>query len=109
MMMPYVSFINGLPLPTLVAMVALLFFWTSIFLRNRDKWVKRGQFPVITFADMLTPHALITGTGNLRMLMTRPEKPMFAGLGVWVLSLSAPLQWFCAVRLFFAIYNLAAR
>jgi len=108
MMMPYVSFIEGFPLPTMVAMVGLVFFWTSILLRNSDKWMKWGQFLTLTFAGMLTTHALITGTGNLRMLMTRPEKPMFDGLGVWVLSWSAPIQWICAVMLFIAIYQLAA-
>ncbi|OJX43880.1 MAG: hypothetical protein BGO78_02645 [Chloroflexi bacterium 44-23] len=108
MMMPYVSFIKGFPLPTVIAMVGLLFFWTSIFLRNTDKWMKWGQFLALTFAGMLTTHAFITGTGNLRMLMTRPEKPMFSGLGVWILSWSAPIQWLCVIMLFIAIYQLAA-
>ena len=107
MMMPYVSFIEGFPLPTVIAMVGLVFFWATIFLRNSDKWMKWGQFLALTFAGMLTTHALITGTGNLRMLLTRPEKPMFNGLGVWVLSWSAPIQWICAVLLFIAIYKLA--
>ncbi|MHC1739892.1 MAG: hypothetical protein AB9897_02135 [Anaerolineaceae bacterium] len=108
MMMPYVSFIKGFPLPTVIAMVGLIFFWTSILLCNSEKWMKWGQFLSLTFAGMLTTHALITGTGNLRMLLTRPEKPMFDGLGVWVLSWSAPIQWICAILLFIAIYQLAA-
>lgn len=108
MMMPYVSFIEGFPLPTVIAIVGLVFFWTSILLCNSDKWMKWGQFLSLTFAGMLTTHALITGTGNLRMLLTRPEKPMFDGLGVWVLSWSAPIQWICAILLFIAIYQLAA-
>lgn len=107
MMMPYVSFIKGFPLPTVIAMVGLVFFWATILLRNSDKWMKWGQFLALTFAGMLTTHALITGTGNLRMLLTRPEKPLFDGLGVWVLSWSAPIQWICAVLLFIAIYKIA--
>lgn len=109
MMMPYVSFIEGFPIPTGIAMVGLLFFWSFILLRNVDKWLKWGQFLTLTFSGMLTTHALITGTGNLRMLLTRPEKPLFDGLGTWVLAWSAPIQWICAVLLFIAIFQIAAR
>ncbi|NMC13971.1 MAG: hypothetical protein GYA34_13955 [Chloroflexi bacterium] len=109
MMMPYVSFIDGFPIPAGIAMVGLLFFWSFILLRNVDKWLKWGQFLVLTFSGMLTTHALITGTGNLRMLLTRPEKPLFDGLGTWVLAWSAPIQWICAVLLFIAIFHIAAR
>ncbi len=109
MMMPYVSFIDGFPLPTGIAMVGLLFFWSFILLRNVGKWLKWGQFLTLTFSGMLTTHALITGTGNLRMLLTRPEKPLFDGLGTWVLAWSAPIQWICALLLFIAIFQIAAR
>ncbi len=67
-----------------------------------------GTIPKPNVCGHVTTHALITGTGNLRMLLTRPEKPMFDGLGVWVLSWSAPIQWICAILLFIAIYQLAA-
>jgi len=109
MLMPYVSFIKGFPLPFAVSLVGLVFFWTFIFLRKVDKWVKWGQFLALTFSGMLTTHAFITGTGNLRVLMTRLEKPMYAGLGEWVLAWSAPIQWISAVLLFIAIYLIAAR
>lgn len=109
MMMPYVSFIDGFPIPAGIAMVGLLFFWSFILLRNVDKWLKWGQFLVLTFSGMLTTHALITGTGNLRMLLTRPEKPLFDGLGTWILAWSAPIQWICAILLFVAIFHIAAR
>lgn len=109
MMMPYVSFIKGFPIPTGIAMVGLVFFWSLILLRNVDKWLKWGQFLALTLSGMLTTHALITGTGNLRMLLTRPEKPLFDGLGTWVLAWSAPIQWICALLLFIAIFHIAAR
>lgn len=109
MLMPYVSFIKGFPLPFAVSLVGLLFFWSFIFLRKVDKWVKWGQFLALTFSGMLTTHALITGTGNMRVLLTRPDKPMYAGLGEWVLAWSAPIQWISAILLFIAIYLIAAR
>lgn len=109
MLMPYVSFIKGFPLPFAVSLVGLVFFWSFILLRRVNPWVKWGQFLALTFSGMLTTHALITGTGNLRVLMTRPAKPLFDGLGEWVLAWSAPIQWICAILLFIAIYLVAAR
>ncbi|KAF0106741.1 MAG: hypothetical protein FD146_2333 [Anaerolineaceae bacterium] len=109
MFMPYVSFVDGFPIPMVVSMVGLTFFWSLILLRKVDKWVKWGQFLALTFAGMLTTHAFIVGIGNLRTLLTRPDKPFYDGLGWWVLAWSQPIQWICAVLLFVAIYQMAAR
>ena len=109
MFMPYVSFVDGFPVPMAVSIAGLIFFWSIILLRNVDKWVKWGQFLALTFAGMLTTHAFIVGIGNLRTLMTRPDKPMYSGLGTWVLAWSQPIQWICVILLFIAIYQIAAR
>jgi hypothetical protein len=109
MCMPYVSFVKGFPLPMAVSLVGLVFFWALILLRKVDKWLKWGQFLASTFSGMLATHAFIVGIGNLRMLLTRLEKPMYAGLGMWVLSWSQPVQWICVLLLFIAIYQMAAR
>ena len=109
MFMPYVSFVDGFPIPMAISFAGLIFFWSFILIRKVDKWLKWGQFLALTFAGMLTTHAFIVGIGNLRTLMTRPEKPMFNGLGVWVLAWSQPIQWICVILLFIAIYQLAAR
>jgi hypothetical protein len=109
MFMPYISFVDGFPIPMVISFVGLAFFWSFILLRNVDKWLKWGQFLALTFAGMLTTHAFIVGIGNLRMLLTRPDKPLFAGLGEWVLAWSQPIQWICVILLFIAIYLLAAR
>ena len=109
MFMPYVSFVDGFPVPMIVSFVGLSFFWSLILLRNVDKWLKWGQFLALTFAGMLSTHAFITGIGNLRTLLTRPDKPMYSGLGWWILSWSQPIQWICVILLFIAIYLIAAR
>lgn len=109
MFMPYVSFVDGFPIPMAVSIVGLIFFWSLILLRNVDKWIKWGQFLTLTFAGMLSTHAFIVGIGNLRTLMTRPEKPMYDGLGIWVLAWSQPIQWICVILLFIAIYKIAER
>jgi hypothetical protein len=109
MFMPYVSFVDGFPIPMIVSFVGLIFFWSLILFRNVDKWLKWGQFLALTFAGMLSTHAFIVGIGNLRTLLTRPEKPMYNGLGWWVLAWSQPIQWICVVLLFIAIYLIASR
>jgi len=109
MFMPYVSFVDGFPIPMAVSIVGLIFFWSLILLRNVDKWVKWGQFLTLTFAGMVATHAFIVGIGNLRTLLTRPEKPMYDGLGTWVLAWSQPIQWVCVILLFIAIYLIAER
>lgn len=109
MFMPYVSFIDGFPLPMVVSFVGLIFFWSLILLRKVDKWLKWGQFLALTFCGMLTTHAFIVGTGNLRTLLTRPDKPLYDGIGWWVLGWSQPIQWICVILLFVAIYLLASR
>ncbi|MEW6241401.1 MAG: hypothetical protein AB1564_11390 [Chloroflexota bacterium] len=109
MFMPYISFVEGFPIPLIVSFVGLAFFWSLILLRNVDKWLKWGQFLALTFAGMLTTHAFIVGIGNLRTLLTRPDKPFYDGLGWWVLAWSQPIQWVCVILLFIAIYQLAAR
>jgi hypothetical protein len=109
MFMPYVSFVDGFPIPMAISFVGLVFFWSLILLRKVDKWLKWAQFLALTFSGMLTTHAFIVGIGNLRMLFTRPEKPFYDGLGWWVLAWSQPIQWICVIMLFLAIYLLAAR
>jgi len=51
-----------------------------------DKWLKWGHFLALTFTGMLTTHTFTIGIGNLRMLLTRPEKPLYAGLDWWALG-----------------------
>lgn len=109
MLMPYVSFVDGFPLPMIVSFVGLSFFWPFILLRKVDKWIKWGQFLALSFAGMLATHAFIVGTGNLRTLLTHPGKPMYKGVGTWVLAWSQPIQWICVILLFLAIYKIAER
>lgn len=109
MFMPYVSFVDGFPIPMVISMVGLAFFWSLILLRKVDKWLKWGQFLALTFSGMLTTHAFIVGIGNMRMLLTRPEKPFYNGLGTWVLAWSQPIQWICVILLFVAIFQMARR
>ena len=55
MFMPYVSFVDGFPIPMAISFVGLIFFWSLILLRNVDKWLKWGQFLALTFGTSITP------------------------------------------------------
>jgi hypothetical protein len=73
MFLPYVSWVEGFPIPMVISWVGLAFFWTMILIRNVDRWLKWGHLLSLTFMGMLTTHAFVVGIGNFRMLMTRPE------------------------------------
>jgi len=108
MFLPYVSWVEGFPIPLLISFIGLAFFWSLIWLRKVDRWLRLAHFLALTFAGMLTTHAFVVGIGNLRMLLTRPGKPLYTGLEWWVLSWSEPVEWICVILLFIAIYLLAA-
>jgi len=109
MFLPYVSFVDGFPIPMIISFVGLAFFWSFILLRNVDRWLKWSQFFALTMSGMLTTHAFVVGIGNMRMLLTRPLKPLYSGLEWWILSWSNPVQWLCVILFFVAIYMLAAK
>lgn len=109
MMLPYVSFVDGLPLPMLVSLTGLLFFFCFILLRKVDKLQKLAQFLTLTFCGIMTAHAFVIGVGGIRQTLTRPEKPLYSGLEGWVLAWSSPIQFISVILLFFAIYKIAAR
>jgi len=109
MMLPYVSFVDGLPLPMLVSLTGLLFFFCFILLRKVEKLQKLAQFLTLTFCGIMTAHAFVIGVGGIRQTLTRPEKPLYSGLEGWVLAWSSPVQFISVILLFFAIYKIAAR
>jgi hypothetical protein len=109
MFLPYVSWVEGFPIPMIISWVGLAFFWSMILLRKVDPWLRWGNFLALTFMGMLTTHAFVVGIGNFRMLLTRPDKPLYAGLEWWILSWSAPIQWICVILFFVGLYLLAAR
>jgi len=108
MMLPYVSFVDGLPLPMLVSVTGLLFFFCFILLRKVEKLQKLAQFLTLTFCGIMTAHAFVIGVGGIRQTLTRPEKPLYSGLEGWVLAWSSPIQFISVILLFFAIYKIAA-
>ena len=109
MMLPYVSFVDGLPLPMIVSLTGLLFFLCFILLRKVEKTQKLAQAFTLTFCGIMTAHAFVIGVGGMRQTLTRPERPLYSGIEGWVLAWSSPIQFISVLLLFIAIYKIAAR
>jgi hypothetical protein len=109
MMLPYVSFVDGLPLPMIVSLTGLVFFFCLILFRRVNKLRKWAQFLTLTFCGVMTAHAFVIAVGGMRQTLTRPEKPLYSGIEGWVLTWSTPVQFICVILLYIAIYKIAAR
>jgi len=82
MMLPYVSFVDGMPLPIMVSVVGLLFFFCFILVRKINGTTKLAQFLTLTFCGIMTAHAFVIGVGGMRQTLTRPENRFTAVLKV---------------------------
>ena len=109
MMLPYVSFVDGLPLPMLVSVTGLLLFFCFILLRKENTLKKVAQLLTLTFCGIMTAHAFVIAVGGMRQTLTRPEKPLYSGIEGWVLAWSSPVQFISVILLFISIYKIAAR
>ena len=58
---------------------------------------------------MLTTHAFVIGIAAQRMLIPRPEQPLYAGLEWWILTLSGEINWISVIMLIVSIPLLAIR
>jgi hypothetical protein len=109
MFLPYISWVGGFPLPMVVSWVGLAGFWGAILLRKSNRVAKWADFLALTFIGMLTTHSFVIGIAAQRMLLTRPEKPLFAGIEWWILTLSGEVNWAGTLMLLAAIPLLALR
>jgi hypothetical protein len=109
MFLPYISWVGGFPLPMVIAWVGLAGFWNTLLLRKSDRMQKLVDFLTFTFIGMLTTHAFVIGIAAQRMLIPRPEQPLYAGLEWWILTLSGEVNWISVIMLIIAIPLLAMR
>jgi hypothetical protein len=109
MFLPYISFVGGFPLPMVISWVGLVGFWGFLLLRKSSRAQKAVDFLTLTFIGMLATHSFVLGIGAQRMLMTRPEKPLFAGLEWWILTVVGEVDWIATLLLFASIPLLAIR
>lgn len=107
MFLPYVSWVDGFPLPMLISLIGLVGYFSFIFLRQStkaQKWVRLGA---LTFIGMLSTHAFTIGVGAQRTMMTRPGHPFYQDLSWWMFNWVGEVNWVAVILLFLSIPLLA--
>jgi len=107
MFLPYVSWVDGFPLPMLISLIGLVGYFSFIFLRQStrvQKWVRLGA---LTFIGMLSTHAFTIGVGAQRTMMTRPGYPFYQDLSWWMFNWVGQVNWVAFILLFLSIPLLA--
>ncbi|NLF67252.1 MAG: hypothetical protein GX579_21900 [Chloroflexi bacterium] len=107
MFLPYVSWVDGFPLPMIISLIGLAGFWSFILLPQGEKAEKLARFGALTFIGMLTTHAFTIGVGAQRTMMTRPGYPLYQDFTWWLFNWVGEVNWAAAVLLFLSIPLLA--
>jgi hypothetical protein len=109
MFLPYVSWVEGFPLPMLISLTGLVGYFAMILLR-KDSWADRlVRLGALTFIGMLTTHAFTIGIGAQRTMMTRPGYPFYQDLSWWMFNWVGEVNWVAAILLFLSIPFLSIR
>lgn len=103
MFLPYVSWVEGFPIPMVISLVGLVGFALTILLRQGEKVAKLIELGTLLFIGMLATHSFTLGIGSVRMLMTRPGKPLFEGLQWSILTWVGQVDWIATLLLIIAI------
>ena len=104
---PYVSWVDGFPLPMLISFIGLIGYFSNIFLRKATKIQKWVRFGALTFLGMLSTHAFTIGIGAQRTMMTRPGYPFYKDLSWWMFNWVGEVNWVAVILLFLSIPLLA--
>lgn len=107
MFLPYVSWVEGFPLPMVISWIGLAGYFSFIFLRKAtlvQKWVRLGA---LTFVGMLATHAFTIGVGAQRTMMTRPGQPFYQDFSWWLFNWVGEVNWVGVILLVMSIPLLA--
>ena len=107
MFLPYVSWVDGFPLPLTISAVGLTGYFSFIFLRKAELAVKFTRFGALTFLGMLSTHAFTIGIGAQRTMWTRPGHPLYQDFTWWLFNWVGEANWVAVVLIFSAIPLLA--
>ena len=107
MFLPYVSWVDGFPLPMVISMIGLAGYFSFIFLRNAPIVQKFVRFGALTFIGMMTTHAFTIGIGAQRTMMTRPGYPFYPDFSWWLFNWVGEVNWVAVIPLFLSIPLLA--
>ena len=107
MFLPYVSWVDGFPLPMVISMMGLAGYFSFIFLRKATIVEKFVRFGALTFIGMMTTHAFTIGIGAQRTMMTRPGYPFYPDFSWWLFNWVGEVNWVAVILLFLSIPLLA--
>ncbi len=107
MFLPYISWVEGFPIPMIISVIGLIGYWSFIFLRKAETIQKWTLFGALTFIGMLCTHAFTIGIGAQRTMMTRPGHPMYQDFTWWLFNWAGEVNWVAVILLFMSIPLLA--
>lgn len=107
MFLPYISWVEGFPIPLIVSFIGLSGYWAFIFLRKAERIVKWARMGALTFIGMLATHAFTIGIGAQRTMWTRPGYPMYKDFTWWLFNWAGEVNWVAVIPLFLSIPLLA--
>jgi len=103
MFLPYISWVEGFPIPLFISFIGLSGYWAFIFLRKAEKAVKWARMGALTFMGMLATHAFTIGIGAQRTMATRPDYPMYKDFTWWLFNWAGEVNWVAVILLVAAI------
>mgnify|MGYP001115281972 CR=1 FL=1 len=107
MFLPYISWVDGFPIPMIISAFGLIGFWSFILLRSAPKLTKLARFGALTFIGMLCTHSFTIGVGAVRTMATRPGKPFYPDFTWWLFNWVGQVNWVAFIPLFLSIPLLA--
>jgi hypothetical protein len=107
MFLPYVSWVDGFPLPMVISMIGLTGYFSFIFLRKATLVQKLVRWGALTFIGMMATHAFTIGIGAQRTMMTRPGYPFYQDFSWWLFNWVGEVNWVAVILLFLSIPLLA--
>ncbi len=107
MFLPYISWVDGFPLPLSIAVIGLTGYFSFIFLRKAELAEKLTRFGALTFLGMLATHAFTIGIGAQRTMWTRPMHPLYKDFSWWLFNWVGEANWVAVLLIFGAIPLLA--
>ena len=107
MFLPYISWVDGFPLPLSIAAIGLVGYFSFILLRKAELPVKLTRLGALTFLGMLSTHAFTIGIGAQRTMWTRPMHPLYKDFSWWLFNWVGEANWVAVILIFLAIPLLA--
>jgi len=103
MFLPYISWVEGFPIPLFISFIGLSGYWAFIFLRKAEMKQKLARLGALTFIGMLATHAFTIGIGAQRTMWTRPGYPMYKDFTWWLFNWAGEVNWVAVILLVISI------